>query len=70
MPTLGAATQSNPWLMSFYRRLIERGKPHKVALCAAMRKLLAAIYSVAKHRRPFSLDLNPQSPLRVKYAKA
>jgi hypothetical protein len=41
MPTLSAATQSNPWLKVFYRRLIERGKPHKVALCAAMRKLLA-----------------------------
>jgi transposase len=70
MPTLGAATKSNPWLMIFYRRLIERGKPHKVALCAAMRKLLAAIYSVAKHRRPFSPDLNPQTPLRVKYENA
>ena len=70
MPTLGAATKSNPWLMIFYRRLIARGKPHKVALCAAMRKLLAAIYSVAKHRRPFSPDLNPQTPLRVKYENA
>jgi transposase len=70
MPTLGAATQSNPWLMSFYRRLIDRGKPHKVALCAAMRKLLAAIYSVAKHRRPFSSDLNRQSPPRMKYENA
>lgn len=67
MPTLSAATQSNPWLMVFYRRLIERGKPHKLALCAAMRKLLAAIYSVAKHRRPFSTDLNPQSALRIRY---
>ena len=51
--------QSNPWLMVFYRRLIERGKPHKVALCAAMRKLLAAIYSVAKHRRPFKHGPKP-----------
>jgi len=70
MPTLGAATQNNPWLMIFYRRLIERGKPHKVALCAAMRKLLAAIYSVAKHRRPFSPDLNRQSQLRIGYENA
>ena len=70
MPTLGAATQSNPWLMSFYRRLIQRGKPHKVALCAAMRKLLSAIYSVAQHRRPFTSDLKPQPPLRVKYENA
>ena len=70
MPTLSAATQSNPWLMIFYRRLIERGKPHKVALCAAMRKLLTAIYSVAKQRRPFNPDLNPQSPLRLRYENA
>ena len=67
MPTLGAAMQSNPWLMIFYRRLIERGEHHKVALCAAMRKLVAAIYSVAKHRGPFSSTLNPQSTLRVRY---
>jgi hypothetical protein len=56
--------------MTFYRRLIERGKPHKVALCAVMHKLLEAIYSVAKHRRPFSSDLNPQSPFRVTYENA
>jgi len=31
------------------------GKPAKVALLAAMRKLLAAVYSVARHRRPFTL---------------
>jgi transposase len=70
MPTLSAATQSNPWLMAFYRRLIQRGKPHKVALCAAMRKLLAAIYSVAKHRRPFVPFFNPQPELRVDHEKA
>jgi len=70
MPTLSAATHSNPWLMIFYRRLLERGQPHKVALCAALRKLLAAIYSVAKRRRPFSIDLNLQSRLRVSYENA
>jgi hypothetical protein len=56
--------------MILYRRLIECGQPHKVALCAAMRKLLAAIYSVAKHGRPFSVDLNLQSRLRVSYENA
>jgi transposase len=56
MPTLGAATQSNPWLMALYRRLISRGEP----LIAAMRKLLAAIYSVAKNRRAFVPFLNAQ----------
>lgn len=53
MPTLAAVTRCNPWLQTFYRRLIERGKPHKVALVAAMRKLLTAVYAVAKNRRAF-----------------
>ena len=53
MPTLVAATRFNPWLSAFYQRLISRGKPPKVALVASMRKLVAAIYSVAKNRRPF-----------------
>jgi hypothetical protein len=47
-------------LMAFYRRVIERGKPHNVSLVAAMRKLLQAICSVAKHRRPFVPFLNFQ----------
>ena len=53
MPTLVAATQLNPWLKAFYERLIARGKPAKVALIAAMRKLINAIYGVAKNRKPF-----------------
>lgn len=52
MPTLTAVTR-NPWLNAFYRRLVAAGKPKKLALIAAMRKLLHAIYSVAKHRRAF-----------------
>jgi transposase len=52
MPTL-AAVRCNPWLKNFYERLIAAGKLPKVALLASMRKLLTAIYSVAKHRRPF-----------------
>jgi transposase len=43
----------NPWLRAYYRRLRAAGKRPKVAIIAAMHKLLAAIYSVAKHRRPF-----------------
>jgi transposase len=70
MPTLSAVTRHNPWLMTFYRRLIERGKPHKVALIAAMRKLLGAVYSVAKHRRPFVPFLNPQPQATPNYEKA
>ena len=52
MPVL-TAVRKNPWLKAFYDRLIANGKLPKVALTAAMRKLLAAVYSVAKSRKPF-----------------
>jgi transposase len=52
MPTL-TAVRRNSWLKAHYERLLARGKLPKVALIACMRKLLAAIYSVAKHRRAF-----------------
>lgn len=52
MPTL-TAVQKNPWLRAYYEGLLRRGKLPKVALVAAMRKLLIAIYFVAKHRKPF-----------------
>lgn len=56
MPTL-VAVQRNPWLKAHYERLRARGKLPKVALIACMRKLLHAVYSVAKHRRPFVPEL-------------
>ena len=40
MPTLGAATQHNIRLKKIYTRLVEKGKPKKVAITACMRKLL------------------------------
>jgi transposase len=52
MPTL-SAVRVNPWLRAFYLRLRAAGKPPKVALIAAMHKLLAAIFSVARRRQPF-----------------
>lgn len=52
MPVL-VAVRKNPWLRAYYERLRARGKLPKVALVAAMRKLLHAVYSVATHRRPF-----------------
>jgi transposase len=59
MPTL-TAVQKNPWLRAHYQRLIARGKPPKLALVACMRKLLTAVYSVAKNRRPFVPILAPE----------
>ena len=54
MPVLGAVKR-NPWLRAFYEGLRARGKLPKVALVAAMRKLLHAAYSVAKNRKPFAI---------------
>lgn len=55
MPVLGAVRR-NPWLRAFYERLRAAGKPPKLALIAAMRKLLHAVYSVARNRRPFVIE--------------
>ncbi len=52
MPVL-TAVRKNPWFRFYYEGLIARGKLPKVALIAAMRKLLHAVYSVATHRRAF-----------------
>lgn len=53
--TVLSAVRCNDWLRPFYERLRTNGKPPKLALIAAMRKLLHAIYSVAKNRRPFTV---------------
>lgn len=55
MPVLGAVRR-NPWLRAFYERLRAAGKPPKLALIAAMRKLLHAVYSVARSRKPFVIE--------------
>ena len=46
------AVRCNPWLRQDYERLRAAGKPGKVAVIAAMRKLLTAVWSVAD-RKPF-----------------
>ncbi len=48
-----SASQSNPLLKAFYRRLVEKGKPKKVALTAVARKLLVATNA---HIKKLSLD--------------
>jgi len=52
MATL-AAVQFNPRLRRFYRRLVEAGKPKKVALVAAMRKLLVWLNAILRDRQPW-----------------
>jgi transposase len=52
MPTL-SAVRRNPWLRAFYQRLHAAGKPPKLAILAAMRKLLLAVSVTARNLRPF-----------------
>jgi transposase len=47
------AARRNPVVRDFYERLLAAGKPKKVALVACMRKLLAIINAVLKHRTPW-----------------
>lgn len=49
MATL-AATRFNPVIREFYQRLVEAGKPKKVALTACMRKLLTILNAMVKNR--------------------
>ena len=44
-----SATRFNPVIASFYSRLIQAGKPAKVALTACMRKLLTILNAMVKH---------------------
>jgi transposase len=59
MPTQ-TAVRKNPWLRRYYERLRARGKLPKVALVASMHKLLFAVHSVARNRRPFVPCLQPE----------
>lgn len=43
-----AAIRSNPVIKPFYERLIVRGKPHKVAVVACMRKMLTILNAMTR----------------------
>lgn len=62
MPVLGAV-QRNPALRTVYERLSANGQLPRIAPIAAMRKLLHAIDSVAKHLRPFVLPSQHRADL-------
>jgi transposase len=48
------ATQHNVVIRTFYQRLVAAGKPKKLALIAAMRKLLTILNAMLHHRRPWT----------------
>jgi len=58
MPAV-VAKNHNPVIKSFAERLLLKGKPGKVVIVAAMRKLLHIIYGVLKNRKAFDPELQP-----------
>jgi transposase len=48
-----SAREHNPLIKAFYSRLRAAGKPRKVALCAAARKLLRIAWAVATKEQDF-----------------
>jgi transposase len=56
MATL-VATRHNPVIRAFYQRLRTAGKPPKVALVAAMRKVLTILNAMIKHQQPWRVTL-------------
>lgn len=54
MATL-SAIKHNPAIAAFYHRLVAAGRPSKVALTAAMRKLLTILNAMLRDHRPWQL---------------
>ena len=52
MATL-TAVRCNPVIKTFYQRLIEAGKPHKVALTVCIRKLITILNAMVKNNTPW-----------------
>ncbi|MEZ4726077.1 MAG: IS110 family transposase [Caldilineaceae bacterium] len=57
MATL-SATRFNPTIRTFYQRLVAAGKPKKVALTAAMRKLLTILNAILRDKQPWQPPLS------------
>ena len=56
MSTL-SATRHNPVIRDFYQRLLQAGKPKKVALTACMRKLLTILNAMMRTGKPWDSSL-------------
>lgn len=52
-----AAIRHCPMLRALYRRLQEKGKPHKVALIAVMRRMIVILNQMIRDNRPYQPNL-------------
>ncbi len=59
MPVLGVVRR-NPWLRACHEPPARQRQPPKLALIAAMRKLLHAVHSVARNKTPFASAMPEQ----------
>lgn len=50
------AIRFNPVISKFYRRLVDAGKPHKVAATASMRKLLTILNTMVRTGQPWAYN--------------
>jgi transposase len=53
------AIRCNPVIRDFYQHLRSRGKPHKVAMVACMRKLLTILNAMLRQSTPWTPERNP-----------
>lgn len=53
------AIRCNPVIRPFYERLRSRGKPHKVAMVACMRKMLTILNAMVRQSTPWTPEINP-----------
>jgi transposase len=53
------AIRSNPVIRAFYERLKLRGKPHKVAIVACMRKILTILNAMVRESTPWTPETKP-----------
>jgi len=56
MPTINAV-RFNPLIRKMYERLIQSGKPFKVAITACMRKLLTILNAIARDNTPWAYKI-------------
>lgn len=54
-----SAIRFNPVIREFYQRLISRGKPHKVAMVACMRKMLTILNAMVRQSTPWTPEIRP-----------
>jgi transposase len=54
-----SAIRSNPLIRAFYQRLKSRGKPHKVAMVACMRKMLTILNAMVRESTPWTPETKP-----------